>query len=53
MTKQEIAADLIAGCQKAGGEYITVQREQLLVALGAQPPEEEKETDGQSDEVSG
>jgi hypothetical protein len=37
MTKQEIIDALTQGASKVAGQHITVNREHLLIALGAMP----------------
>ena len=49
MTKQEAIDNLVAGASNAGGKYITVTREHLLLALGAQP---EQKPDGNPSVIS-
>jgi hypothetical protein len=41
MTQEEAKAALLLGAQNTTSEYITIQRETLLIALGAQPNREE------------
>lgn len=44
MTREEIIQELIAGAQAAGGQFITITREHLLIALGV-PLETSNESD--------
>jgi hypothetical protein len=40
MTKAEAIANLLNGAEKAGGQFITVTREHLLIALRDEPAPE-------------
>jgi hypothetical protein len=43
MTKQQIIDALTQGASKVAGQHITVNREHLLIALGAMPEKKNEE----------
>ena len=45
MTQQEAAAELIAGSRNTNSYYVTVLREQLLLALGAGEADDDRKDD--------
>ncbi len=46
MTQDESRENLIRGCQATDSTFINVNREHLLIALGAEPAESPEATDG-------